>query len=333
MMNRICTHSSIGTLLFSAFLFALPSTAHALNRGINYDPAHSAAYIRAQGNNNLSGMTAVLDADFEQIKTQGFAIAKTFDSRYGTIDGQQSGTIADIACPKGVKLLLGVYEFRNPENDCANWCMTATALEVQDAISSANKYPGCVVGIAVGSEDITNWNFTQRQKGMEQRILNDITTIKSGLQQAVPVGTAQQDGALLKLVSYNDQLSNDLIAALEFVGANIYPYWDPQNYTESAGHAVFRTRYAAVKAAFTQPIIVTEEGWPSESNGNQNPNASLSSEKSYYSWWQNRANRDTFDSYYFGLFDKLPTPSDAGADIYFGLCKATGATKILTCTP
>ena len=275
-MNRLCTGSSIGTLLFSALLSGLPFTAHALDRGINYDPAHSAAYVRAQGNNNLSGMTAVLDADFAAIKTFGFAIVKTFDSRYGTINGQSSGLIADVACPKGVKLMLGVYEFRNPDNDCADWCLTATALEVQDAISSANKYPGCIVGIAVGSEDITNWNYTQRHRTMEQRILNDITTIKSGLQQAVPVGSAQQDGAFLKLAGYNDQLSNDLIAALDFVGANIYPYWDPQNYTESAGRAVFRTRYDAVKAKFTQPIIVTEEGWPSESNQNQNPNASLS---------------------------------------------------------
>jgi exo-beta-1,3-glucanase (GH17 family) len=332
MMNRICA-SGIGTLLFSAFLSALPFTAQALDRGINYDPAHSAAYLKAQSSNNLSSMTAILNADFAKIKTLGFGIVKTFDSRYSTINGQSSGRIADIACPKDIKLMLGVYEFRNPDNDCADWCLLATAKEVQDAISSANTYPGCVVGIAVGSEDITNWDYTVRHKSMEQRILSDIMTIKNGLQQAIPVGSAQQDGAFLKLAGYNDQLSNDLIAALDFVGANIYPYWDKPYVTESEGHAVFRTRYDAVKAKFTQPIIVTEEGWPSESNQNQNPHASVGAEAAYYSWWQNRAGRDTFSSYYFGMFDKLPSPSDSGADIYFGLCKATGASKILTCPP
>lgn len=329
-MNRLSTGSSFRRLLSSILLSALASTAQAFDRGINYDPAHDAAYLAAQSNNNLSGMTAELTKDFASIKTLGFPIVKTFNSRYGTINGQSSGRIADIACPMGIKLMLGVFEFRNPENDCSNWCLTATKLEVQDAITSANDYPGCIVGIAVGSEDITNWNFTHRYEGMEQRILDDINTIKSGLTTPVPVGTAQQDGALLKLAGYNDQLSNELIGALDFVGANIYPYWDRDPYVdESASHSIFQQRYDAVKAKFTQPIIVTEEGWPSESNQSQNPNASLAAERAYYSWWQSRADTDTFSSYYFGLFDKIPSPSDSGADVYFGLCKAKGGNKIL----
>lgn len=330
-MNRLRTGSRLNILLSSFCLSALAFTADASDRGINYDPAHSAAYLRAQSNNNLSGMSAVLQADFAKIKSLGFAIVKTFDSRYGTINGQSSGRIADIACPLGIKLMLGVYEFRNPQNDCSNWCLTATALEVQDAIASANQYPGCIVGIAVGNEDITNWNYTQRYPVMEQRILSDIKTIKNGLQQATAVGTAQQDGALLKLAGYNDKLSNDLITALDFVGANIYPYWDPQQWNEPTSHHVFEHRYDAVKAKFTQPIIVTEEGWPSESNPSQNPNASLADEQAYYSWWQSRAGTDTFSSYYFSVFDKIPSASDNGADIYFGLCKATGGQKILNC--
>jgi hypothetical protein len=55
----------------------------------------------------------------------------------------------------------------------------------------------------------------------------------------------------------------------------------------------------------------------------------LAAERAYYSWWQSRADTDTFSSYYFGLFDKIPSPSDSGADVYFGLCKAKGGNKIL----
>jgi len=330
-MNRLCTGSSLRKLLSSVLLSGLAFTAHAVDRGVNYDPAHSAAYLKAQSNNNLNGMTSELEADFAAIQKLGFTNVKTFNARYGTINGQSAGQIADIACPMGIKLMLGVFEFRNPQNDCSDWCLTATALDVQAAISSANDHPGCIVGIAVGNEDITNWNFTERHEGMERRILADVKTIKAGLTQAIPVGSAQQDGALLKLAGYNDRPSHELIAALDFVGANIYPYWDPQKWTESAGHAVFRARYDAVKAKFTQTVIVTEEGWPSESNPSQNPNASLADEKSYYSWWQSRAGADTFSSYYFGVFDKIPSPSDMGADIYFGLCKANGGKKVLTC--
>ena len=63
-MNRLCTGSSLRKLLSSILLFGLAFTAHAFDRGINYDPAHSAAYLKAQSNNNLSGMTPILEADF-----------------------------------------------------------------------------------------------------------------------------------------------------------------------------------------------------------------------------------------------------------------------------
>lgn len=318
---------SVSELVCSIFLSGIACSAQAIDRGINYDPAHSAAFLSAQSANNLSGMTTVLEADFTKMGSLGFTLVKTFNSRYGTINGESSGRIADVACPKGIKLMLGVYEFRNPQNDCSNWCLTATALEVADAISSANEYPGCIVGIAVGNEDITNWNYTQRYKGMEGRIHDDVQTVKSGLLHTVPVGTAQQDGALLKLAGYNDASSKSLIAVLDFVGANIYPYWDPQQRTESNGQSVFLPRYNAVAAKFSKPVIVTEEGWPSESAPGQNQNASLADETAYYAWWKQRVTTDTFSSYYFGMFDKIPSSSDNGADIYFGLCQANGETK------
>lgn len=316
-------------LIVASVLFSAGPSVNAIDRGINYDPAHSAAYLRSQAANNLSGMTRVLQDDFDTIRTLGFKVVKTFNSRYSTINGAASGKIADVACPMGIKLMLGVYEFRNPEDDCSDWCSKATALEVQDAISSANNYPGCVVGIAVGSEDITNWNFTIRNIDMEFRITRDINKIRVGLTQSVPIGTAQQDGALAKLPTYHE--ASPLIPVLDFVGANIYPYWDPQNYNQTQARTAFETRYSILKSLFVQPIIVTEEGWPSESGPNQNPNASLSAEKAYYAWYQGRASSDTFSSYYFGLFDKLPSYGNQGADLYFGLCKINGAQKILNC--
>src|SRR5262245_41422288 len=114
-MNRLRTGSSSRRLLSSIFLCAIASTAQAFDRGINYDPAHDAAYLNAQRNNNLSGMTARLRKDFATIEALGFTIAKTFNSRYSTIDGQSSGRIAAIACPMGIKLMLGVFEFRQRE--------------------------------------------------------------------------------------------------------------------------------------------------------------------------------------------------------------------------
>src|SRR5262245_46251877 len=101
-MNRLCTGSCLRKLLSSVLLSGFAFTAHAFDRGINYDPAHSTTYLRAQSNNNLSGMTAVLEEDFATIQRLGFTNVRTFNSRYSTINGEASGRIADIACPKGI---------------------------------------------------------------------------------------------------------------------------------------------------------------------------------------------------------------------------------------
>ena len=126
-----------------------------------------------------------------------------------------------------------------------------------------------------------------------------------------------------------------IIPKLDFVGANIYPYWSPgQPNFPAPSETEFYNRYNAIVAAYTQPVVVTEEGWPSQYNAGQNPNASLSNEQAYYTWWQNRATgaggttMDTFDSYYFALYDKQPLNGDANN--FFGLCTYNRANKVLT---
>lgn len=333
-MPLIARNKIFSQLTLSILLIGSTFSSFAIDRGVNYDPDHSIAYLNAQRANNLNRMRINVTLDLNKIKQQGgFAVVRTFNSRYSTIDGAGSGTFADIACPMGIKLMLGVYEFRNPVDQCESWCESATDKEVQDAIDSAIKYPNCIVGIVVGNEDITNWDSTVRLEGMERRILHDVKEIKNALNSTyrIPVGTAQRDDAYIKLAGYGDELSKDLIASLDYIGANILPYWDKEKYNEPESHAIFISRYQALSETFTQPVIVTEEGWPSESNQFQNPNASLGREKNYYFWWRNRAQTDTFSSYYLSAFDNIPTDGDKGASIYFGLCQATGANKVLPC--
>ncbi|KTD65744.1 glycoside hydrolase family 17 protein [Legionella spiritensis] len=316
--------------LFLSLFFLLTSTAAlAIERGINYDPAHSVVFTRAQAANNIDGMRSEITKDLNIIRQSGFNVIKTFYSSVSTIDGQKIVLLADLACPMNFKIMLGVYEFNPASDNCANWCEKATAIQVQNAIDSVNKYPDCISGIVVGNEDIYNWNFTEPNKAMQQRIANDIATIKQKLgNSGTPVGSAQQDGAWLKLA--NDD-PYQIISKADFIGANIYPFWSPQQPDEQAAQQEFENRYQAVKnhnRFQDKKIIVTEEGWPSKSASGQNPNASIAAETSYYQWWQNRATTDAFDSYYFAIFDKQPTNLDA--DKYFGLCTDDRKNKILT---
>ncbi|HHT0594167.1 TPA: hypothetical protein ACTXXA_002516 [Legionella anisa] len=311
-------------------IFSLAAcSAWATDRGINYDPAHSKTYTDAQVQNNLQVMKDEILKDFRIAQQNGFTIIKTFYSGISTVDGKQTATMADLACPMGLKLMLGVYEFDPNKDNCQGWCDIARKKQVDDAIASVNKYntdsKKCIIGIAVGNEDVTNWNFTQPNTLVQKNIAADIDRIKSAVGSKVKVGTAQQDGALLAL-SKNDP--NGILGKLDFIGANIYPYWSSNPYTPYSGASTeFMNRYEAIKNKFPgKEIIVTEEGWPSQGSSQQNPDASMENEGNYYNWWKGRS--DDFDSYYFALFDKQPTDGDA--DKFFGLCKADRNDKILT---
>lgn len=331
MKGKLTMKKSIGCMLFLSAFSAL-----AITRGINYDPAHSKVFTDAQVQNNIQTMKNEMTKDFQTAKANGFTVVKTFYSIVSTVNGQQTATMADIACPLGMKLLLGVYEFDPAADNCSTWCNTARAQQVSAAIASVKKYnvggKKCIIGIVVGNEDIYNWNFTTPNTLVQQHISEDLTTIKNGLlSNPVPLSTAQQDGALLMLAKSPASTFDPygIIPKLDFVGANIYPYWSPEQPAyPSPSQTQFRNRYLAVKAVYSKPVTVTEEGWPSQYNDGQNPNASLANEKAYYAWWLSRATTDTFDSYYFALYDKQPLNGDANN--FFGLCTYNRGNKVLT---
>lgn len=313
--------------LLGGMLALITCSAWAVDRGINYDPAHSKAYTDAQIQNNLQGMKNEINHDLQTAQRAGYTIIKTFYSGISTVDGQQTATMAELACPMNLKLMLGVYEFDPGKDNCGSWCDIARKQQVDYAISSVNKYntsgKNCIIAIAVGNEDVYNWNFTEPNTLMQKHIAEDIATLKSALGNKVIIGTAQQDGALLKLAG-NDPAG--IIAKLDFIGANIYPYWSSQHPDVNAAKTEFTNRYEAIKNQFSgKRIIVTEEGWPSQYSSGQNPNASLPNETSYYQWWQGRT--DDFDSYYFGLYDKQPLNGDA--DKFFGLCTSDRKDKVI----
>ena len=301
-------------------------SAFAIDRGINYDPAHNPAFTQAQRQLNIQTMRQLVQHDLDIIQNAGFTAVKTFYSNFATIDGKHSFNAADVVCPMNLKLYLGVYEFNPDSDNCADWCKVATQQQVQYAIDSAKKYPNCIEMIIVGNEDIYNWDFSAPNNTMQQRISNDIATIKSALpNRNIVITSAQQDGAWLKL-SKNDPY--EILNKIDTIGVNIYPFWSAQQPNVSAAKSEFIDRLNALENIFPGKfIIITEEGWPSSSSANQNPNATIEQAKEYYGWWQSRAATDSSSSIYFTMFDKQPTNLDA--DNYFGLCTYDQENKII----
>jgi exo-beta-1,3-glucanase (GH17 family) len=136
-------------------------------------------------------MNNIFDKDLTQIKNMGFNTIKTYYSAFCAKGGPRVGCIdaAQKAQSKGLKVLLGVFEFR----DHPDW----TEAQVSAAIAAAKNNPSTVIGIVVGNEDMFKDNGPKNSprftpdRNMQRRIVKDITTIKNA-GVSIPVTTAQR---------------------------------------------------------------------------------------------------------------------------------------------
>jgi exo-beta-1,3-glucanase (GH17 family) len=316
--------------------------------GYNYDPSHSALYNKGVALHKVELMQQAVDNDFKQIKAEAVAnnnqtgIIKTFFSSYkeeygGTVD------IAAIAQKYGLKLLLGVHQFKQNRQ----W----TEGQVKEALEQVKKYPQTIVGLVVGNEDVNDRD--NQNHPIMHFITKDVTDLKAsleklGIELPMGVGTAQI-GEHIRLLLENRYDNNEdakaFIDSMDFLGVNIYVYgkgiqWDQVNQPNQAQHEQIG-EFNNIRSILAQKnpevtLIMGEEGWPSATDpGGSSRNTSLDALKGYYAWWKERTtgeamvprfpNVKNFSSFYFGFFDKTsgPHPSDS----HFGLAYIGGEMK------
>jgi exo-beta-1,3-glucanase (GH17 family) len=309
----------------AAMLLAGSSLAEV--NGINYDPAHSVAYNNARNSGNLQGMIDVINADLVQINKMGFKNIKTFYSTFCT-DAPACIQIAKLAKQNNLKVLLGVYEF-TPSNGCnTTTCPQWTSAQVNAVIESGRNYAGTVIGIVVGNEDMFDWQGVP-QPDMQQRIANDIQTIRNNLSlgQSGVVTSAQRQSDWGRLKA-NDPYN--VLSKIDTIGANIYPFWggSPEKINGQSVANNIEAAASALKTQLGKDVIITEEGWPSCGNNAGMQDMNIASEIDYYTTWRRRL--DKFDSYYFAAYDNVDAANctaSGDANNYFGLCTAAGTTK------
>ncbi|HEY8126719.1 MAG TPA: glycoside hydrolase [Methylocystis sp.] len=292
--------------------------AHAAQRGVNYDPAHSQAYLNAQQKNDFGTMSSVVAGDLAQIGTLGFSLVKTFYSTYCTINGAKCVNIAQLAAARNMRLMLGVFEFP----DHADW----TQAQVNAAVDAYQRYPGTVVAIVVGNEDMFDWQGNP-QPAMQQRIVADMTTIRTRTSNKVMVTTAQREPDWLSLVKSDPQ---KVLSSVTVIGANIYPFWggSPEKINGKSVANNIQAAVTTLSSKTVKNVIVTEEGWPSCGSNPGKQDMNIESEIDYFSTWKTRA--QTFDSYYFAAYNSIESVecrTQGDADKHFGLCAADGQTK------
>ena len=239
---------------FSSSLVAsagLLTTANAAIMGFNYG---------ANFNNNQAKMQADFEYEFNAAKqlpgTNGWTSARLYTMiQHGT----QNTVIEAIQAAIDTKttLLLGMWA--SAGQDSFNNEITALKAAIQQYGSA---FTDLVVGISVGSEDLYRITPTgiENQSGpgaQPSELVNYISQTRNAISgtslQGKPIGHVDT------WTAYVNATNNPVIAALDFVGVDAYPYYQTtqSNGIGSASQLFFDAYHATVNAAQGKPVWVS----------------------------------------------------------------------------
>ncbi|RHY49154.1 hypothetical protein DYB34_007238 [Aphanomyces astaci] len=179
-----------------------------------------------------------IDNHFRQIKTK-FSAVRVYETQMGNTNAIAA------AAKAGLQIAAGV------------WIRSGDA-KIQadiDAVAAGIKaYPGTVVAVYVGNEDLANGVS-------EQTVINKVNQAKASLSAlGVPIGSVQVDGDFLS--------AGRLADACDVVGVNIYPYFgsSPDSILKPIND--LNARWKQVTAKFGGKAKLTETGWPTSGTYN-----------------------------------------------------------------
>lgn len=180
------------------------------------------------------------------------------------------------------QVMLGAYLGAEVNNPQCPWgtplseaalqaSVQANAQELQRLIQLANLHPDTVFSVAVGNEATVDW--TDHLVPVE-RMIEYVRLVKKGVRQ--PVTFCEN------YVPWQHKL-RDLVPELDFLSLHTYPVWEYKQVHEALEYTKDNIR--SVAALYPgKPIVVTEAGWATQSNGRgiQPDNASQQLQAIYY---------------------------------------------------
>lgn len=235
--------------------------------GVNFGP-----YLKGQDPASGSSLSvSQLDSLMRMIAPHTRWI-RTFGCSNGL---QEAGRIAH---EHGLKAACGAWLSSNSQTN---------EEEVASLISAASK--GWVDLAIVGSEVLVRGDLT------EAALLGYIDRVRAAVADSIPVTTADVDDVLLRHPA--------VIAAVDLVFANYYPFWAGVN-LDSAVAAVHTSHQRLVRASGDKQVVVSETGWPSCGTSVGNAVPSPENAGRYFVNMVSWARANDVDIFYFEAFDE-----------------------------
>jgi exo-beta-1,3-glucanase (GH17 family) len=196
---------------------------------------------------------------------------------------------------------------------CGAWLSgnaDANETEISNLIAAAT-HGSCDLAI-VGSETLLRGDLSDIQ------LVSYIQTVKSQV-RGVPVATADVYTQLL--------LHPSVLAAVDVIMPNIYPYWEGVSLENAVGevNAVYRQMLAS---AGGKPIVISETGWPSCGNSVGNAVPSPANASTYFTTFISWARATGTSYFYFDALDEAwKTRAEGPQGACWGIMTSSGDLK------
>ena len=192
--------------------------------------------------------------------------------------------------------------------------------KINKLISFANKYPTIISTLSAGNEACVDW--TDHYVSVAS-VIEYVQIIKKNCKQ--PVTFCEN------YVPWLTKLK-PLVDAVDFISIHTYPVWEYKNIHEALGYT--KDNYYAVANMYPdKPVVITEAGWATNSNGRgiEPHNVSEENQEIYCNDLLNWTNKDGILCFLFEAFDEdwKGSPEPLEPEKHWGLYKIDRKPKLV----
>ena len=176
--------------------------------------------------------------------------------------------------------------------------------QIDSLISVANNHSN-VIGVIVGNEVLTT--HLQLDKN---ELIDYLITVKESVN--IPATTCEGPAI------WQDQESNDLVDAVDFICVNIHPWWAGVSIQDAASN-LYQT-YNSIKELYPDKlIIIGETGWPTEGSTNGNAAPSILNQKDVLEAITNQACINHISTFLFEMYDEAWKTAEGTQGPHWGI--------------
>lgn len=165
--------------------------------------------------------------------------------------------------------------------------------QIEKLIRLANQYPAIIFSLSAGNEACVDW--TDHYVPV-QSVIDYVKMIKKGAKQ--PVTFCEN------YVPWIDKLKG-LVDEVDFISIHTYPVWEYKNIHEALEYT--KSNYYTIADRYpNKPVVITEAGWATNSNGRGICQSNVSEEyqEVYYNDLVNWSLEDNVLTFVFEAFDE-----------------------------